>query len=718
MRLRLSETSSRKVLSLSVMALLWLTACSTNNNLTVPSLPPVSAEIVNPILFVTQVPTDGEVFASRTSTFANHLSGIDRVPRGGDLMIRYPDGSLRNLTKEAGFGMDGQQGASAIAVREPSVHWSGTKALFSMLIGAPTQRYVETATNWQIFEVSGLGKTDKAVIVKVAGQPTGYNNVSPIYASDDRVLFTSDRPRDGEAHLYPQLDEYESTPTITGIWSLNPQTQQVSLLNHTPSGAFSPQVDSYGRVIFTRWDHLQRDQQADGSPNNGYVPLTFESEAQGAAQRASQLEVFPESRLGMATAYGAVNPHTYNLFTPWQMNQDGTSELTLNHIGRHEMSFGFMPQSFSGDPALTEFTLESIIANRKNIRIDGGIFNFREDPRAPGIYYGIYAREFGSMTSSQIVRFTGAPTLNAEQMVFTDATPAETGAGLIGGRYRNPLPLSTGQMVAVYTTSSVVERGIKFRLHHLKSLEGNTFEPGNPLTGGINKTVTWWSPDESKTYSGALWELEPVEVVARARPTAPTSPLEQPERNIFSQEGVSESAFRAWLTSNDLALIVSRNQTSRDRADQQQPYNLQVPGGVKTAIGAAKVYDIAHYQIFQASQLRGYQIQDGRRVIAQPMAVNWNPTNPSGPSGSVSIAPDGSSAAFVPARRALTWQTTDPNGEAVVRERVWVTMQPGEIRTCAGCHGENSSNQVGGSSPTNNPEALRRLLQHWKTLPK
>ena len=299
-------------------------------------------------------------------------------------------------------------------------------------------------------------------------------------------------------------------------------------------------------MIFTRWDHLQRDQQADGSPANGYQPLTFDSEAQGATQRASQLEVFPESRLGMNSAYGPVNNFTFNLFTPWQMNQDGTSELTMNHIGRHELMFGYLEPSFSGDAALKDYTDSSIIANRKYIRMDGGIFHIREDPRAAGIYYGIYAREFGSMTSSQIVRFTGAPSLNAEQMTITDATPADTtGTGLAGGRYRNPLPLSTGQMVAVYTSSRVVEKGIAFRLHQLKSLGGDTFEAGSPLTTGISKTVTWWSPDDAKTYSGALWELEPVEVVARARPMAQTSALEQPERNIFNQEGVSESAFRA-----------------------------------------------------------------------------------------------------------------------------------------------------------------------------
>ena len=62
---------------------------------------------------------------------------------GGDeaatLWIRTATGELKNLTQSAGYGVSGLQGASSIAVREPSVHWSGTKALFSMVVGGATQ---------------------------------------------------------------------------------------------------------------------------------------------------------------------------------------------------------------------------------------------------------------------------------------------------------------------------------------------------------------------------------------------------------------------------------------------------------------------------------------------------------------------------------------------------------------------------------------------------
>jgi hypothetical protein len=105
----------------------------------------------------------------------------------------------------------------------------------------------------------------------------------------------------------------------------------------------------------------------------------------------------------------------------------------------------------------------------------------------------------------------------------------------------------------------------------------------------------------------------------------------------------------------------------------------------------------------------------GRRVIAQvmhdPAVVNL--PNPSGPEGSVAIAVDGSTAATVPARRAMAWQTTEPDGTPVVRERNWITFQPGEIRVCDGCHGVNSANQAAAPPSTQAPEALRQFLEAW-----
>ena len=104
----------------------------------------------NPILFVTQFPISDD-FATIGAVFANHRGGSNLVGRGGDLYIRYPDGSLRNLTAEAGFGNAGPQRAASIAVRDPAVSWDGSKAIFSMVIGAPPQQYQWTDSYWQLY---------------------------------------------------------------------------------------------------------------------------------------------------------------------------------------------------------------------------------------------------------------------------------------------------------------------------------------------------------------------------------------------------------------------------------------------------------------------------------------------------------------------------------------------------------------------------------------
>ncbi|HSC13044.1 MAG TPA: hypothetical protein VLC97_18875, partial [Rhodanobacteraceae bacterium] len=223
----------------------------------------INPPLPNPVLFVTQVPMPGDDVARMTvtSSFANHLPTTAAAPRGGDLMRLAADGTLRNLTAEAGYGSTGAAGfqdANAIAVRDPAVHWSGTKAIFSMVVGAPAQANGAENYTWQLYEVSGIGNGETATITKVANQPA-FNNIHPNYLSDGSIVFVSDRPRNGAAHLYPVNDEYRAQPANSGLWRLDPASGALSLLEHTPSGSFSPFVDSFGRIAFVRWDHLMQD---------------------------------------------------------------------------------------------------------------------------------------------------------------------------------------------------------------------------------------------------------------------------------------------------------------------------------------------------------------------------------------------------------------------------------------------------------------------------
>ncbi|MBE9548448.1 MAG: hypothetical protein IMF09_03500 [Proteobacteria bacterium] len=687
-----------------------------------------------PIIFATQIPIPSD-FTTITSTFGNHIPDLQKVGRGGDLWIRYTDGSLKNLTLAAGYGNGGFQGSGSIAVRDPAVHWEGNRVIFSMVLDSTIEQYQWETYYWQLYEVTGLAKNETPLITKVKNQPQNYNNISPVYTIDDRIVFSSDRPRKNMSHLYPQLDEYESAEVVSGLWNLEAATGDLFMVTHSPSGDFTPIVDSFGRIIFTRWDHLQRDQQADADVLNA-TTSTFNWSDEGASAIATndRSEVFPEPRTERADLLAGTDMrgHFFNHFFPWMVNADGSQLETLNHIGRHDLH-GYFDKSLNKDLNLQEFT--DVTSGRENQNPIDNFFQIQEDPLRPGYYIGIDAPEFDSHASGQIIELQMPPGMNPDLAHITYRTPRATqiitdspGADH-SGHYRDPLPLSNGQIVAAHTTitGGVENLGSRanpkakydFRLKYLN--ESNGFlVPGSPLTDGISKTVSYWDPDVRVTYSGLLWELYPVELRPHNRPVLAGQGLDYPEISAFDDAGVNLDEFKIWLKNNNLALLVSRNVTTRDVADKQQPFNLKVAASTTQTTGApGKIYDISHLQFFQGDLIRGVggvvSPGAGRRVLAQPLhdGVEQNPLSIGGPTGSVKLGTDGSMAILVPAQRALSWQLTDTNGVGVVRERNWLSFAPGEVRVCASCHGINTTDQAGSNTPTNTPQALVDLLKYW-----
>ncbi|NUM52889.1 MAG: hypothetical protein HUU46_04515 [Candidatus Hydrogenedentes bacterium] len=703
--------------------------------------------IPNPVMFVTQTPYAGD-FAMVNSTFANHKGNSGSSPRGGHLYIRYPDGTLRNLTAELGYGVNKKK---LLTVRDPHVHWDGTKALFSMVIGGITQDDY-SPVYFQIYEVTGIGQGETASIKKLK-QPKNYNNVAPCYATDDRIVFTSDRPRNGDRDLYPQLDEYESTATVSGLWIMNADGSNLHILDHAPSGDFDPFVDSFGRIVFTRWDHLQRDQQADADiyaiingGDTSYDVVTYESEETNQKHDlAPGDEVFPEAR-GTHGPGGAYNPtwddlqdtengHTFNHFMPWAINEDGSDHETLNHIGRLEM-VGYIPAARDYLPEAYAFSTPRIT----------NFFQLAEDPTKPGRYYGTNAPEFSTHAAGQIVRLDAPRGKNADDLAVKYITHKNT-AGYIGdgqqpddtrpGLFRDPMPMTDGTLWAAHSSSPYADEETvndpgypnpytyssryDFAIRQLvKGGPNKSFIPGARLIpGGIAGKVKYFENNGYREvkYDGLMWELQPVEVVARTRPESNVTPLPDIEADILDAElggeaGVQE--LRDYLVANNLALVIARDVTMR--ADEQQDFNLKVAGsGHQHAETGSTPKEIKWLQFFSGKQVRGYR-WDGRRVLGRAMGDDLNPPNANAPEGAVKIADDGSAAAFVPAQRAMAWQTTEPDGTAAVRERLWVTFKSGEIRVCTNCHGVNTTDLFGNPPPTNSPQALVDLLDWWKSL--
>ena len=721
----------------------------------------------NPLLFALVPPPvlSYGSYAHQMETFGNHITTMRAAPRGGDLALMDVYGNVRLLTKEAGYGLESGeiQKEPGIAVRQPMVYWDGTRALFSMLIGGPVKAFDQSYQNnkWQIYEITNLDKViegDTAIIVKVPFQPE-YNNISPIYGSDDQIIYTSDAPLYGMEHTYPPLDEYESTPINSGIWKLNPGTGDVVHLTHSPSGDFDIFLASDGRVISTRWEHLKRDQQTDATRAGifNYQPVHYESESSDAAvivgpamkngqpyadENGVPWEVFPEARVENDPTRDPNEPlHDFNEFLVWEITENGERHQTMNHVGRHEFGGVYQNPSKLDDPNLV-YNLGDLSANqyRNTVGSDAGIFQIKEDPRPgkEGTFYGTWAREFSRFASGRIFEFSLPIGANPQDMEIIDWTNPiiDSGEENNHGHYRNPVMSSNGTMLVSHTDQTGLfnrDNPYHFQIKKMIPLEesesGTEHIAGQAITGaGFEKEIVWFGDFvEPLRDTVMLHEVDIVEIVDRARPAArPEYEIASIEKEIIEEEGVDTEELREWMIERNLAMIVIRNATERDAGESQQPFNLQVSGGTSTIPEDGKVYNISHFQIFGAELTRSYgsKNHNGRRVLATPLRngehhpdiEEVNMFDEEAAPASVPIREDGSIAAFVPATRALTWQTLSPEGEGIVRERQWVTFAPGEIRTCEGCHGINNLSQAGNIAPQNKPQALVDLLQVWKDM--
>ena len=245
--------------------------------------------------------------------------------------------------------------------------------------------------------------------------------------------------------------------TTTGLWSLDPVSGSLFQLDHNLSGDFSPSLDSFGRLLLTRWDHLERDQETDAdvlffNPRK-FCTLNYISEAITATRLLTNAEVFPESRPARTDELANTDLVGYHMkeFLPWTINEDGTRPETNNHIGRHEFLFR-IPPMFTDDLNLKPLNPAAMFNTTRITKF----LLLKEDPAHPGTYSGTDVYE-GTHAAGQIISMTAPPGLDADQISLNYVTHRETYTvsnsvdANYTGHYRDPLPLSDGQLLASHT---------------------------------------------------------------------------------------------------------------------------------------------------------------------------------------------------------------------------------------------------------------------------
>ena len=258
------------------------------------------------------------------------------------------------------------------------------------------------------------------------------------------------------------------------------------------------------------------------------------------------------------------------------MNEDGTGLETLNHVGRHELARYFD----SSHDGLPEFIAPQ---NRRTADL---VLQLREDPLRPGYFYATTAPEFGTHAAGRIIGLDAPEDLNADD-IEVDYITSPLSDDIVGdgqtppaghpGHFRNPLPLSDGTLVAVHTTSPYADRA--------QSTACCRRATTSTSCGCVSGTPDWIarrapafrtaSASRSRTgttqsyaqlsYSGPLWELDPVEVRARPRPPRHSNPLPAIETTLLRDELGGDAAIER------LRAFLVGAQPGADRQPQRHP---------------------------------------------------------------------------------------------------------------------------------------------------
>ena len=526
--------------------------------------------LTNPIAYVEMTPYQGTDFRKQTAAISNHQPHIENAPRGDTIKIIYPGGTVRDILgdafnaacspeSESDRGLCFEHGSRyinaegvlefGVAVRDDiNVRFDAQCILFSMTLGVKTSyrdRDYSHPIGYQIYELCDLNEDEIPTINRLVRQPRQYNNFDAIYLpSHDQIAFVSDRPYNGAEHLYPHLDEYESAPVNSGLWKLNRENGDLTLMDASPSGVYSPQLSGDGGIYYIRWDHMQSDQQASQSlshvidPDSNadiYGAKNYESEnsesnyvllvdeirrhfdneefdkgfdiindnnkrdphpshpvySDGRAEgnylgTYNGNEVLTKRKSGK---YGKENVLRFNQFNPWQIDQCGRKSETLRHFGRHETK-SFFRASYTEDPAIRPQ------ADNSTDILGDGLFHIKEHPAYPGKkWVATDAPEFSTNTSGAIRLITDENPgsgfhSNGNQLMFeylTDPSPVDPSKPASIERYRNPLITNSGQVVAsfdVLPESSFENRyGIRadFQLYQLTQDEDGFYSASTPL---------------------------------------------------------------------------------------------------------------------------------------------------------------------------------------------------------------------------------------------
>lgn len=569
-------------------------------------------------------------------------------------------------------------------VKDISASDDGEILLFSMR--APEDPNAETQPTWNIWQYHLETDELKRVIFSDLIAEEGHD-ISPAFLPDGRIVFSSSRQRRSKAILLDESKPQFSALAERGrdndeafvLHTMDEDGTNIEQITYNPSHDLYPTVLDSGEIAFLRWDNFVGIQGQLSlykiNPNGSNLTLLYGYHSQNTASNDAvgafvKPREMPDGRILVTLRPRVAEKHGGDFVAI-----DTTTFTDINQpIASNDGASG---------PAQVSMSVAPIIS-------DGSV-SYR------GYFGSAYPLNDG--TDRFLVGWSTCRVLGFRLGIFVDASGIDD------------LEDPNQEFPLINDTGDYVDRTglISFDPFTVKRRDLNDY----PCT---EATISLSQIPESETayglwiYDTAIATQAPV-VLAKdgylyedaivLEPRTPATHIPAPVAGVADPAVAGSEA----LVDNNLGVLHIRNVYDMDGVDT-------APGGYAALADPAQT----------TAAERPARFLRLSKVVSQPNNAIYNLDediafgvghNMQDILGYVPIEPDGSAMFLVPADVAFTVAILNASGKRAFEEhRNWLTVRPGEIRHCNGCHTDESEaphGRLDAEPPSSNLGALANV---------
>ncbi len=570
--------------------------------------------------------------------------GMGRVfnnnpPAIGDLYLLSPvspSGTLYQLTNVAAAGG---------GVVDPEVSYDGERVLFSMR--------QSSADSWHIWEVN----LDGTNLRQITFNPPHLvvNDQDPDYLPDGRIVFASDRLKQREMKPY-------DLAISTQLYTVNADGSNLRQIDYNANFDINPQVGSNGQILFDRWDHL-----------------TF----------------------------------MRNLFTLWRMNQDGTNGFAYyggvsprfnqqggenaNAIESRELSTGEMVGIFTNREALAG---KMAIFDPRSFNLENLPFPMTIGPT------GLYRTPYPLTHNKLIYSYTpstdplhngfGVYTMQlTPEYVLVDDTTNSTAPGPgVNPAFRTyNFNLANPGRIYLEVSGIADDNGANPPDRAWIKVDGVDYDGGSQdIEQKLDGSLTFGAPYSYRIDIDLTAGPHTINIVTDATPTITRV------RIVRTIAATNHAVLYDDPATNEVSPIPVRVRNLPPTYPSQTNNDLNWGTFVVRDISLRGDFRQANYEDvggdpnypyhMDLGQILGLRVKQNlpRRSETQDMMVGTTFYDPVRVIGVATPDATGTVAFKALAGVTTAWDLIDLDGSAMAHERVWSWVQPGEVRSCNGCH--------------------------------